>query len=687
MLGLKSLRKMAEKALALNGDYKAVRTDSELRDLVHELQAHRIELEMQNEELRNAQVELEESRTRYSDLYDFSPVGYVTLDKNSMIIEANLTLASEMLFVERGGLVKTPFNRYFNRDDKQILFQFIRSLQEEDAPQTCEVSLKGGRGVEFHARLDGIQVEDGNLRVSIVDITERGRAEEQLKVAQNPKLHSILDNSTTVIYVKDPDGRYSFVNHRYERLFYITEDKIKGRTDYEIFPKELADVFRANDLKVIEANGPLEFEEIVPHGDGPHTYISVKFPLYSVSGDIEAVCSISTDITDRTKVEEERLKAQKLESVGLLAGGIAHDFNNLLTGIMGNLSLMSDLIIKETKGQNGDLNRRLIETEKATMRAGELTKQLLIFSKGGSPVKETIPIGTLIQESICFALRGSNVSPKFHIPDDLWSVEADKGQLAQVINNLSINATQAMPDGGVLTVSAENCNDSIINNRPPKDGKYLKVSVSDQGSGIPKNLLQKIFDPYFTTKQEGSGLGLASAYSVVNKHGGSIDVSSEPGEGTTFDIYLPASKKKVAVKETAEKKVILSMESKVLIMDDEEIVRDVAVAMLANLGYEVVIAKDGSEAIDLYKESSEAGKPFNLVIVDLTVPGGMGGKEAATRLFEFDPSAKIMVSSGYSNDPVMADFKKYGFCGVLSKPYNTNKLGIAVQQALKAKER
>ncbi|MBE9529602.1 MAG: response regulator [Proteobacteria bacterium] len=395
----------------------------------------------------------------------------------------------------------------------------------------------------------------------------------------------------------------------------------------------------------------------------------------------KAIEDLSKENAERKSLEAEVLKTQKLESLGVLAGGIAHDFNNLLTGIIGNLSLMEQAVDKD-----GDFHERLTATEKAAMQASELTKQLLTFSKGGEPIKETIPIGVLIQESTCFALRGSNVNPKFTIPDDLWLVDADKGQVPQVINNLAINADQAMPDGGTLMVSAENHNVTKENRLSLKNGRYVKISVKDQGVGIPRKLLNKIFDPYFTTKQKGSGLGLASAYSVVKKHGGCIDVNSELGVGTTFRIYLPASERRTVERKTAEKEVAASDGGRILVMDDEEIVRDVAGAMLSNLGYEVVTAKDGSEAINLYKESSEAGKPFKLVIMDLTIPGGMGGTEAVTGVLEFDPSAKVIVSSGYSNDPVMADFKKYGFCGVILKPYNANALGVTVHKVLVAKE-
>lgn len=508
------------------------------------------------------------------------------------------------------------------------------------------------------------------------DITYRKDAKKALKESEQ-RLAAILDNTTAVIYMKDIEGRYILINRRYETLFHISKDEIIGKSDYEIFSKELADEFRANDMKVIEKRHPVEFDEQAPHDDGLHEYISIKFPIFDSEGGVYAVCGVSTDITDRKRLEEELVKGQKLESIGILAGGIAHDFNNLMTGVIGNLSLVQSEV-----DMDGPVFKRLIEIEKAAVLAQELTQQLLTFSKGGEPVKETLAVGQLIQESAFFALRGSIVSLDSHMPEDLWLADVDAGQIAQVVNNLVINAAQAMENGGYLKVIAENCIVTGDDNLPLKEGRYVAISFNDQGDGIPEDILPRIFDPYFTTKKKGSGLGLATSYSIIKKHGGHIGVSSEQGAGTNFVVYLPASKKAAAVKKDRTEKPPASAGGRVLVMDDEEIVQDVATSILTSLGYWVTIAAEGGEAVRLYKEAKKKGAPFDAVILDLTVPGGIGGGEAVKELLQLDPRARVLVSSGYSYDPIMANYREYGFSGVIQKPYRVAELGAKVHEVI-----
>jgi nitrogen-specific signal transduction histidine kinase/CheY-like chemotaxis protein len=390
----------------------------------------------------------------------------------------------------------------------------------------------------------------------------------------------------------------------------------------------------------------------------------------------KAILGTVTDITKQKKMQEELLKAKKLESIGILAGGIAHDFNNILTGILGNISAAKAKVDSED-----EIFRTLIKAEKASLRARDLTQQLLTFSQGGAPIKETTSIGELIEDSADFVLRGSNVRCEFSIPDGLWPVEIDKSQVNQVLYNLIINADQAMPDGGLIKVSAENISLDVKDILPLKKGRYVKIIIEDQGIGIPKEHLQKIFDPYFTTKKKGDGLGLTTSYSIIKNHNGHIQVESEPGVGSTFMIYLPASPKKITKKKLPEEK-ILPGKGRVLVMDDEEVVREVVGDLLAILGYEVEFAKDGDEAIEIYKKAKASAQPFDAVIMDLTVPGGMGGKESIQRLLKIDPEIKAIVSSGYSNDPVMTDFMKYGFSGIVAKPFKIEKLNQVLHQVL-----
>ncbi|MEE9542617.1 MAG: PAS domain-containing protein, partial [Thermodesulfobacteriota bacterium] len=483
------------------------------------------------------------------------------------------------------------------------------------------------------------------------------------KMKSEALLQNILDNSTTVVYVKDSEGKYLLINSIYERLFHIDRKDIIGMTDFDIFSKDMAEAFRTNDLKVLETGEPMEFEEIVPHDEGDHTYLSVKFPLNDNDNNPYAVCGISTDITERTRMEADRLKMQKLESIGVLAGGIAHDFNNLLTAILGNISLSIMGLDPDDKTL-----KRLKEAERASLFARDLTQQLLTFAKGGAPIMETLPIDELIREPAELALRGSNKSSVFKIPSGLPSVEADKGQIAQVINNLVINADQAMPIGGVILISAEKVSIDTNTHLPLKKGGYILIRVADEGTGISPEHLSKVFDPYFTTKQKGSGLGLASAYSIIKNHMGHIDLKSTVGKGTTFKIYLPVSHKKAAPSNNKESELIRGS-GRVLIMDDEEIIRALLSDFLTQLGYEPESASDGLEAINIYKEAKGAGRPFKATIMDLTIQGGVGGKEAIKLLLEEEPKARVIVSSGYSNDPVVANYREHGFSGYLNKPY------------------
>ena len=365
---------------------------------------------------------------------------------------------------------------------------------------------------------------------------------------------------------------------------------------------------------------------------------------------------------------KEVLKAEKLESVGILAGGIAHDFNNILTAVMGNLSLAKMVADPQSK-----MHERLSEAERASMRARDLTQQLLTFSRGGMPIKKTASIQELLQEWVRFALRGSNVKSEFRLSNDLWHAEIDEGQVSQVIHNLVINADQAMPRGGRIFVTGENHIELDGKATTLAPGKYVKITLTDEGVGVLPEHLEKIFDPYFTTKEKGSGLGLATSYATVRRHGGYITVASEVGMGTTFSIYLPASDTR-AQPQSLSSCLAQEGRGRILVMDDEPTVRDVASQMLISLGYQVSTSKDGSEAINLYRSSKEGGEPFDAVIMDLTIPGGMGGIEAITKLRSVDPQIKAIVSSGYCNDPIMGDFREYGFSGVLAKPYSAREM-------------
>ena len=421
--------------------------------------------------------------------------------------------------------------------------------------------------------------------------------------------------------------------------------------------------------RILNGEERVEFELEKELKDGRKLIIIMTAtPLRKHDGELIGIVERFTDITIHKQLEEERSKASKIESLGILAGGIAHDFNNFLGAVMNNIWMA-----KKYEKTEDELCKLMENTEEVVLRAKDLTQQLLTFSKGGALVKKTTSLSGLIKDACSFSLRGSNVKCRHSIPGDLRPAEVDEGQINQVISNLIINADQAMPEGGTINVSAENITVCSGDALPLDEGKYIKITITDQGIGIPIKHLPKIFDPYFSTKQKGSGLGLATSYSIIKKHGGHILVESEVGVGTTFKIYLPASSAKIKEKEEVLKEVP-SMRGKILVMDDEGFYRDSLKKLLESFGHKVEVAADGTETIKLYKKAKKAVRPFNVVILDLTIRGGMGGKEVIERLLKIEPDVKAIVSSGYSNDPVLSDFRRYGFSGMVSKPFKIEEL-------------
>lgn len=400
-------------------------------------------------------------------------------------------------------------------------------------------------------------------------------------------------------------------------------------------------------------------------------------PIYSGEGHIIGSVLVFRDVTEETRTAEELLRASKLESLGILAGGIAHDFNNILTVIIGNIS-----IAKMQSPKGNVAYHRLEEAEKAGMRARDLTLQLLTFAKGGAPIKQTASVAELIRETVEFVLHGAKVQCEFDLAQDLLPVEVDEGQISQVMDNLIINAVQAMPSGGHIKVSASNITLDANSGVHLNPGRYIQISVQDSGTGIPTEILPKIFDPYFTTKPSGTGLGLATSYSIIRNHNGLMTVQSAKGEGTTFKIYLPASDKSIRTA-NIETDIISSHHGRVLVMDDDFRIRDLLKSMVEALGYEVETTSNGQEAINTYEQALNSGKRFDALIMDLTIPGGMGGKEAVDRIKQIDNNARAIVSSGYSNDPIMANHQANGFVGVLSKPYKIQDLARVLDNAIR----
>ena len=396
------------------------------------------------------------------------------------------------------------------------------------------------------------------------------------------------------------------------------------------------------------------------------------------------------DVTERQQAEDERLRISKLESIGLLAGGIAHDFNNIMTGVLGYISFA-----KLDSPKENPVYDRLSEAEHAAIEAKSLTQQLLAFAKGGVPVKEMVNISSLLVDATSFVLRGSTVRSEWDLPDDLWPVHVDSTQMNQVAHNLVINAMQAMPDGGVLSIRGTNLifgSSTQIKGTTISPVFYIKLTFSDEGEGMTQEQLNNIFDPYFTTKSTGTGLGLTTVYTIIQRHDGVITVQSGPGEGATFEIYLPASSHiqvPDSVPQTTTQDEQLSLqrgEGKILIMDDEAVIRDSAAKSLAQYGFEVETTNNGTDTIERYQQSMVAGNPFQVVLMDLTIPGGMGGEEAIEHLKKIDPNVKAIVSSGYHNVAIMANYKDHGFCDVVSKPYRVQDLFETIQHVINGTE-
>ncbi len=538
------------------------------------------------------------------------------------------------------------------------------------------------------------------------EIEKRHEAEKAFKESDE-LLKLALKSTDNIITIQDLEGKYIYFNS--PKVFNIYSNKVIGKTPFDFFEPHYASDVMERFNKVI-STGKLVSSETEMVWQGISLWLlDHSSPVMDSNGKIKSVITFSQNITKRKKADAAILEMQKLESVGTLAGGIAHEFNNIMTGVFGNISIAKEQLSKEHPSL-----KFLEYAEKSMNRAILLTKQLLTFAKGGSPVKENTNAGKLISDIVRFDLTGSNVKPIFDIPDDLWIVEVDKGQIQQVFSNLTINANQAMPAGGHLYVTLENAD--ILEDKNPslKKGKYIKIIMRDEGVGINKNFFSKIFDPYFSTKQTGSGLGLTTVFSIINKHNGNISVKSDIDKGAVFTVYLPALESQENVKvndteeiesveiedktpdvvsigktanvETAEsgkveeevktdtKQSKPQYDAKVLVMDDEEMILTIVTEILNTIGITVDTAADGETAIEMYKKELESNNPFDVVIMDLTIPGGMGGQEAVKNILEIDPKAKVIVSSGYSIDPVMANYSEYGFKGIIAKPYTLNKL-------------
>lgn len=555
-----------------------------------------------------------------------------------------------------------------------------------------EVRIAEEKLKQYHENLEGLvrsrtqELEKTNTMLQ-QEVAERTRA-ENLLAAEKERLAVTLRSIGDGVITTDMRGRVLMLNKaaeeltgfRHERAFFLPLEEIFRVIDETTrLPLHL----HGPGITPDPAGSPLVTRGILVADGVPDRLIEQSATtITNHENKPIGTVIIFRDITERQKLEQEMVRTQNLESLGLLAGGIAHDFNNIMTGVFGNI-MMTRLALDPVS----ESYQRLNEAETAISRARELTKQLLTFSKGGAPVKETADITLLVTDSVKFMLRGSKVRPLFSVSPGIPPVDVDPGQVSQALNNVVINADQAMPEGGILHISIDaiTCENGSI--PPLVPGRYIRITIADEGCGIPADRMARVFDPYFTTKDEGSGLGLTTALSIIRRHNGHITLESEPGNGTRVMIYLPASDKALpAPAEQLPAPVISEGTGRILIMDDEIMIREVAGEMLRHLGYCADTASDGKEAVEKYRQSLAEKNAYNAVIMDLTIPGGMGGKDAITHILALDPDARAIVSSGYSNDPVMAEHRRFGFTGILPKPYTIAEMSQAVRQVLESRK-
>lgn len=596
--------------------------------------------------------------------------------------------------------VNPAFTRILGWKSAELFLKPYLEFVHPDDHERCiamDVVLRDGKSVtEFENRFrckDGsyrwlswnsFPLRDENIVLSVSrDITSQKRAIDLLRDSEE-RYRILIENAPESILAWDPDtGKFFEANQYALELFGLTKDNFQQyglqsvSPDYQPSGEESKSTIRHYEMKVLQGHSPV-FEWTFKNTECEEILCEVRLIRIPYK-ERNFIQGIVQDIRRKKQIEEEIFKVKKLESLGLLAGGIAHDFNNLLTAILGNISL-AKLISREQE----EIQELLNEAETASLRAKELTTQLLTFAKGGLPVRRVVSLRELVMDTASFALRGSNVHCEYVFDDDLWLANVDKGLIGQVVQNLVINASQSMPDGGSIFINGKNrlvadmddfANEQLI------PGRYVHLKIQDQGIGIPPEYLAKIFDPYFTTKNKGSGLGLTICYSIMKKHNGLISVESQFGKGTTFTLFIPATDQ-MAVEQKEDKLVIKPGKGRILVMDDEEGVRIVVSRILQHIGYTVSTAKDGLEAVEFYRKSLLEGKKFDAVIMDLTIPGGMGGKDTIQELLKIDPSIVAIVSSGYSNDPVMANCEQYGFRDMVSKPYQTDEISQVLDRVL-----
>ncbi len=622
-----------------------------------------------------AERALRHSEKRYRNLVESMYEFLIEVSLDGRVLFVNQSLLRFCKYRESEVLGRAFVSFVHPEDRERMTAAYNRILTKgQAASYECRFLKRDGSFLHVLVSGDALRDEQGNMTSVLhvlFDITERKQSELQL-AAEKERLSVTLRSIGDGVIATDAEGRVRIMNAQAEQFTGWTSEEGMGQRVSEVvvlYQQKNRERLEDTVQRTLRSNTLVETTRpsvLAAKGGREFIVTETASPIRDAEGRVIGAVLVIHDITEKQKLEEERVKALKLESVGILAGGIAHDFNNILTAILGNISLAK---MEIAVGRMGSLSDMLSRSEKACLRARDLTQQLLTFSRGGVPVRHAASIGELIKESAEFVVRGSGVLCEFAIDPDLWLAQVDTGQINQVIHNLVLNAVQAMPNGGTVTIQAENVDANSNPFAGLQPGRYVCIRFRDQGSGIPADVMPKIFDPYFTTKSTGSGLGLAMCYSIVKNHDGLIAVESEINKGTTFSVFLPASAGARSESELRTK-VEFRGQGRILIMDDEPDIRTLLIHMVGQLGYDAVAVSEGDDAIREYVRAMSEGTPYRLVIMDLTIPGGKGGKETMEELLRIDPEVCAVVASGYSNDPVMADCRTYGFRGVIRKPFS-----------------
>lgn len=643
-------------------------------------------------ERREAHRALRESVQVFRAIFMRAGIGMVLTDIRGTMLDTNQALR-DALGYSASELYGRPLSAITHPDDiaKEMaeLHQAFMGKQRDYRLQMVKRYLRKDGTVMWGSLTASVIFDDEGHPLfgigMVEDITKERLADMALE-AEKERLLVTLRSIGDGVIATDAEGRIQLLNRAAEKLTGWIQGEAVGRPLDEVFL--LLDTETRQPLGVdvlgslIRTGAFAAFPEytLLQTREGNARQIAESAtPIHERSGKILGIVITFRDVTQERQREEEVIRGQKLESLGILAGGIAHDFNNILAAILGNISFARSLIHAEET----ELNELLDEAEKASQRAKDLTQQLLTFAKGGAPMKQVVNLAQVLQEATRFALRGSSCAYELLLTPDMWPVEVDAAQISQVLHNLMLNAVQAMPDGGQIEVRTANVNVTVQPEVPLKPGRYVQVSVTDHGRGIPESALPKIFDPYFTTKSGGSGMGLTTTYSIIRKHNGYISASSKVGEGTTFTFYLPATDTQpVAETPSQPQLMVADAHQRLLVMDDEPSIRQMARRVLEKAGYAVEVAADGAGAVRIYQEALVRGEAFSAVILDITVPGGMGGRETLVQLRAINPTVKAIVSSGYSTDAVMAAHREFGFAGVVNKPYLSQELLAVVRKVL-----